>query len=341
MRYAIYGAGSLGTVLGAYITKSGTPIDLINRNQAHVDALNHNGAHIVGEVDMTVPVHALTPDQMTERYDVIILLTKQTANPQVLPLLKEHLTQQGVVATLQNGIPEPSVAQFIGQHRTIGVIVEWGATLEGPGVSRLTSSPEVMSFHMGKMEGVSDQQLDTVKQLLEKMCPVVMEDDLIGVRWSKLLINATFSGLGTVIGGTFGDVADNQKAREVAVRCIKECIDVAKSAGIRIPKVQGKDITRLFYYTTPLRRGISKLFIGPALKNNRDIEPSMLQDLKKGKHCEIDAINGVVCQWGRQYSCPTPVNDRIVAVVKQEEAGQLPLAASNIDLFDDIIRDVL
>ena len=28
-RYAIYGAGSLGTVLGAYITKNGGQIDLI------------------------------------------------------------------------------------------------------------------------------------------------------------------------------------------------------------------------------------------------------------------------------------------------------------------------
>ena len=37
-RYAIYGAGSLGTVLGAFITKNGGKIDLINRNKAHVEA---------------------------------------------------------------------------------------------------------------------------------------------------------------------------------------------------------------------------------------------------------------------------------------------------------------
>ena len=42
MRYAIYGAGSLGTVLGAYMTKGGITVDLVNRNKAHVDALNEN-----------------------------------------------------------------------------------------------------------------------------------------------------------------------------------------------------------------------------------------------------------------------------------------------------------
>ena len=36
MKYMIYGAGALGTVLGAYIAKAGVEIDLVNRNRAHV-----------------------------------------------------------------------------------------------------------------------------------------------------------------------------------------------------------------------------------------------------------------------------------------------------------------
>lgn len=57
------------------------------------------------------------------------------------------------------------------------------------------------------------------------MCPVYEEKNLLGARWSKLLINATFSGLRTVVGGTFGDVLENSGARKLAVRCMKECID--------------------------------------------------------------------------------------------------------------------
>ena len=79
---AIYGAGSLGTVLGAYITKNGGKIDLINRNKAHVAALNEKGAIITGTVDMTVPVTAFTPDEMSKKYDVIFLLTKQLSQRQ-------------------------------------------------------------------------------------------------------------------------------------------------------------------------------------------------------------------------------------------------------------------
>lgn len=337
MRYAIYGAGSLGTVLGAYITKNGGEIDLINRNKAHVAALREHGARITGTVEMTVPVTALTPDEMTGRYDVILLLTKQLHNPEVVAMLQDFLADDGVLVTLQNGLPEPGIAEIIGENRTMGCVVEWGATLSAPGVCTLTSDPDSLSFHMGRMEGISDEQYQTVKALLEKMCPVHEEKNLLGARWSKLLINATFSGLGTVVGGAFGDVSENADARKVAIRCMKECIDVGHAAGVAFAPVQGKDITKLFYYQGALKRTIGTLLIPIAMKKHRAIVPSMLQDILGGKPCEIDAINGIVCNYDKKLNVPTPINDRIVEVVKKVQDGQLKAEAGNIRLFDDLL----
>lgn len=337
MRYAIYGAGSLGTVLGAYITKNGGQIDLFNRNRAHVQALNENGARITGTVDMTVPVKAYTPDQLQGQYDVILLLTKQLQNREVVTFLKDHLAGNGVLVTLQNGIPEPEIAEIVGKERTMGCTVEWGATLSEPGVCVLTSAPESLSFHMGKMEGITDGQFAMVKELLEKMCPVHTEDNLLGARWSKLLINATFSGIGTVMGGTFGAVSGSAEGRAVAIRCMKECIDVGHAAGAKFAPVQGKDITKLFYYRGPVKRAIATLLIPIAMKKHKNIEPSMLQDLKKGKPCEISAINGVVCEFGRKHGVPTPINDRIVELVKQCQEGNLTPGKDNLILFADLL----
>ena len=337
-RYAIYGAGSLGTVLGAYICKNGGQIDLINRNKAHVQALNANGAHITGTIDMTVPVKALLPDEMCGQYDVILLMTKQLYNTQVVTQLKEHLADDGVIVTLQNGLPEPGIAEIVGEHRTMGCVVEWGATLSEPGVCVLTSEPDSLSFHMGKMDGISQEQFDMVKSLLELMCPVYEEENLLGARWSKLLINATFSGLGTVVGGTFGSVSEDKVARKVALACMKECIDVGHATGITFAPVQGKNITKLFYYKNNFKRTIASLLVPIAMKKHRSIEPSMLQDIKHGKPCEINAINGVVCQWGRKCNVPTPVNDRIVEIVKLCESGELKPQMSNISLFNDLVN---
>ena len=337
MKYAIYGAGSLGTVLGAYMTKGGVPVELVNRNRAHVEALNANGAKINGTVDMTVPVKAILPYEMEGIYDVIFLMTKQLMNREVVTKLLPFLGESSVLVTLQNGIPEPEIAEIIGPHRTIGCVVEWGATLKGPGECELTSEPDSMSFHMGRMEGITDEQLGLVKSLLEKMCPVEIEENLLGVRWSKLLINATFSGLGTVMGGRFGDVSETKEARPIALACMKECIDVGQAAGAVFAPVQGKDITKLFYYKNDLKKAFANFLLPIAMKKHRLIEPSMLQDLKKGKPCEVDAINGVVCAWGRKTGVPTPVNDRIVEVIKKEQAGELPLSRENIRLFEDLV----
>ena len=336
-RYAIYGAGSLGTVLGAFITKNGGQVDLINRNKAHVALLNEKGAHITGTIEMTVPVTAITPDQMEGKYDVIVLLTKQLHNKEVVTMLKDFLSDEGVIVTLQNGIPEPGIAEIVGAEHTMGCAVEWGAALIEPGVCELTSEPDSLSFHMGKLDGVTDKQFKMVKDLLELMCPVHEEENLLGARWSKLLINATFSGLGTVVGGVFGDVSEDKEGKQVAIRCMKECIDVGHAAGVTFAPVQGKNIVGLFYYKGALKRKFGTLLLPIAMKKHRLIEPSMLQDLKKGKPCEIDAINGVVCDFGRKHGVPTPINDRIVEIVKKIQDGTLKADKKNIYMFRDLM----
>jgi 2-dehydropantoate 2-reductase len=338
MKCAIYGAGSLGTILGAYLTKSGFPIELVNRNVKHVEALRKKGAHISGTVDFTTPVNAVLPDQMQGPYDIIFLMTKQLHNPEVVTTLKPMLADDGVIVTLQNGIPEPGIAEIVGEHRTIGCTVEWGATMTEPGVCELTSDPDSLSFHMGGMEGISEESLNKVKDVLERMCPVDIEDNLIGARWSKLLINATYSGFGTVIGGTFGDVAGWKPAAKVAVKCMKECIDVAHAGGVEFAPVQGKDITKLFYYNNKVKQKFAEILVPIAMKKHFGIVPSMLQDLQKGKPCEVDAINGVVCEWGRKYGVPTPVNDRIVEVIKKEQNDGLKPMLANIQFFEEFYK---
>ncbi len=333
MRTCIYGAGSLGTVLGAYVTEKGGEIELVNRNKAHVEALRTNGAKIIGTVEKTVKVNALFPDEMSGKYDVIFLMTKQLYNQEVVTMLKDFLTEDGVIVTLQNGIPEPLIASIVGSNHTMGCTVEWGATLTEPGVCELTSDPDSLSFHMGKMDGITDEQVEKVKSVLEMMCPVEMEENLLGARWSKLLINATFSGLGTVVGGTFGNVSEGKKAKPIALATMKECIDVGHAAGITFAPVQGKDITKLFYYTNGLKKAFGIFLLPIAMKKHRAIVPSMRQDLEKGKKCEIHAINGVVCEYGRKFGVPTPYNDKIVEIISKIESGEMTAEEKNLELF--------
>jgi len=336
MRAAIYGAGSLGIVLGAYLAKAGQDVELINRNMQQVDALREHGARVTGTVEMTVPVKALPPWEMSGTYDVVFLLTKQLDNRATAEFLKPFLGGRGMVCTMQNGIPEPALAEVLGADRVLGCTVAWGATLKGPGVSILTSSPDSLSFGMGCEESARDERFMAVKTMLEKMCPVELQENFAGVRWSKLLINAAFSGMGTVIGGTYGDVVRNRRARVIALAAVRECINAGHAAGITFAPVQGKDIVRLLYYKGRVKKTLAMMIIPIAMKKHMNIRPSMLQDIENGKPCEINAINGIVCEYGRKSGVPTPVNDMIVRVVAGEQAKKYMPGLKNLAFFDGV-----
>lgn len=334
MKCAIYGAGAMGTALGAFIAKAGREIDLINRNEKHIAALKEKGASVVGTVQFTQKVSALLPSEMKDRYDIILLMTKQRDNAQIVTFLKEYLKEDGALCTCQNGLPEPKVAEIIGADRTLGCAIAWGATFHGEGVTELTSDPSALTFSLGAFG--KGNHLADVKELLECMGTVTTEENFIGARWSKLLINSAFSGLSTVTGGTFGEVSKVRSSRKVAQRIMKECIDVAKAADIRIEPVQGHKIDKLFDYRGPLKKAFSFALIPVAMKKHGKLISSMLQDLRKGKKCEIDFINGVVSEYGRKYGVATPFNDRTVEIVHGIEEGKYPIEFKNIGLYSDL-----
>ena len=275
MRVAIYGAGSLGTILGAYISKAGVAIELINRNKAHVEALQTQGAKVVGTVDFTQPVVAYTPAEMSGTYDIIFLMTKQQHNPEVVAMLRPYLGEDGVLVTFQNGLPEVQIAEILGEERVLGCTVAWGATLQSPGVCELTSAPDALSFSLGAITEQKNKHFDYVKELLEHMGTVDVEENFLGTRWSKLLINAAFSGMSAVLGCTFGEAAGPKESRRIVQALIKECIDVCKAGGIRIEPVQGKDIVKLLDYSNALKRAFSFFIIPIAIRKHAKLKASM------------------------------------------------------------------
>ena len=346
MRIAIYGAGSLGTVLGAFIAKNapssgldlGSGVELYNRNKSHVEALRRNGAIIDGEISFTQSVLAFLPSEMEGEFDYIFLMTKQLENDTVVRFLSEHLKADGAICTTQNGLPEPAIAEIIGEDRTLGCTIGWGATMKESGHSTLTSSKDRLCFEIGAISEGGKKHLQTVKAILELMGPVTVSENFIGSRWSQLLINATFSGMSVVIGDAFGAVCDNRKARRCAQAIMKECIEVAKASGVKIEPVQGNDIARLFDYDGPVKKAFSFMLIPIAMKRHRGITAGMLIDYRNGKKCEIDAINGSVCRQGDRVGVDTPFCDKVVELVHGFEKGIGEPSYENLDAFDCLLN---
>jgi len=331
MKKAIYGVGSMGTVLGAFLSRAGIAADLISRDQAHIEALRTKGAKITGEASFTTPPFdgmdgrgcAMLPSEMNKKYDVIFLLTKQMGNTATAKMLGNCLMPDGVVCTMQNGTPEPALQAVLGKDRVMGCICIWGATKTAPGEAKLTSKVSSMKFSLGTLNGTPHPMLHSVKEILAKVCKVNIETNFIGARWSKLLINAAFSGVSAVTGLSFGEIACNRRSRNLVLNIVKECIDVCRSAGISIEPVNGKFPADFLYYKTPIKKLLLSFVVPVAIRNHRAIKSGMLKDIERGSPCEIEAINGEVCRIGREHGVPTPHNDWIVETVHAIERREL------------------
>ncbi len=331
-RIAIMGAGSLGTVLGAFIAKNGRQIDLIDANGAHVDALNKAGARVTGYADFSAPVHALRPGEMQGSYDLFIYMVKQTYNEQAIPQMLAHSHSATVICTCQNGLPENKLAAYFPAERIFGAPICWGATWEGPGCSRLTTRPaDITGAAIGTLDGSAPPALYQVKEILSALAPLTITRNLPGLRWCKLIQNVTFSGLSTVLGGNFGEVLDSPEAMEVLGYVGRECVSVCRAAAVRMEKLhfsaeQEIDLMELFSFETERERLEKTAQISALWERSRALEASMLQDLKKGlKKTEVMDIPGAVAAIARQYAVPTPVTDRMISVIQEKEQGILGL----------------
>ncbi|MDQ7093242.1 ketopantoate reductase family protein [Desulfosporosinus sp. PR] len=337
MRTAIYGCGSMGTVLGAYLNKNGQETILIDSYAEHVRAMNEKGARVIHCADFTVPVKAITPDRMEGKYELVFLLTKQTVNKEVLNQLLPFLNADSIVCTLQNGVPEPGVAGIIGKERTVGGTVLWGATFVEPGVSELTQdiSQSDCLFEIGEIDGVVGERIQRVAGALEAMGPVRITDNLMGARWLKVMFNSCWSGMSAALGCTFGEIIDNPAASACMSYIANEAVAVCQALGYKMPDLLGIDMTLLGRIGSEEEFKTSQQIFYNILKDLRPAKASMLQDLEKGKLTEVGMINGYICDEGRKAGIPTPFNKTVVNIVRWIEAGEMAFSRDNLKYFPE------
>ncbi|MBM7553992.1 ketopantoate reductase family protein [Thalassobacillus pellis] len=340
MKIAVLGAGALGTIIGSLIKQGGYNVDLIDVDHKNIDALNQNGATLTGILDRTIPVTAKHPNDLNDEYDVVFLLTKQVYTQNALNSLLPFIHEDSIICTLQNGVPEERVASIVGRKKTVGGVVGFGATWLGPGNSELTTELNTMknyAFDVGELNGEVTNRINQVKTLLDTVGRCEITTNIQGVKWSKLLMNATFSGMSAALGCTFGDILNNPYAMKSLANIANETIKVAHSHNLKLAKMQGKDFEILELTEQSdikEKMGFYHEVWGPHAK----LKASMLQDLEKGRATEINFINGHVVEMGKQTKVQTPFNELVCKLVQEaEQKSRIPEFKENIVNFKSLL----
>ena len=366
IKAAIFGAGAMGGVLGALIEKSGGKVDLYARNISHVQSVRDNGLKLICEADgtsFTVHPEIFTPEELPARaqkignYNVIFLMTKQRENEKNVTFLKDYLKEDGALVTTQNGLPEEKIAKIVGENRTFGGVCSFGANFETIGEAKLPSTLSSAKICIGayraaycaarretqKNDCLSAQpslQLQNIRSLLQPISKITNAnfyretENLAGVRYAKLIVNAAFSSLSAATNLTFGEIAKDKKARKIALGVMRETLAVANAQNIKIDTVQGKDVAKLLHESKPpfgaVKDKILLALLPKFVKNHKNSVSGMLLDLRRGRRCEIDYIAGAVSAAGAKNGVKTPLCDSLTQIVHAVENGEAELAKENL-----------
>lgn len=332
-RIAVIGAGAIGGITAALIRKAGYDVEIVCKYGDLSRRINDEGIHvfgICGDNRVAMPAVPETGDMQSGK-DLVLLATKATDMIPAAEALLPFLGDEARVVSLQNGICEEALAEVLGEKRVIGCVVEWGATMHSPGDLEMTSEGE---FVIGTMDGRKDPKLAAIKSVLDTVVPTTISDNLMGRLYAKLIVNSCITSLGAVCGLYMGEMLANRKARNIFIDIMQEAMAVANAMELYVEPIGGK----LDYYKftkgngvlSQLRRHLMIRLIG---FKYRRLKSSSLQSLERGKPTEIDYLNGYIADKGRQFGVPTPVNDNVIRMIKEIEAGTREISPKNFEVF--------
>jgi 2-dehydropantoate 2-reductase len=328
----IWGAGAIGGVLGAYWARAGVPVLMVDIVREHVEVCRTAGLSITGPVEQfTQVVSAVTPDELEGVYEVIVLAVKAQATEAALAMLKPHLAPGGYVLSAQNGLNELVIARTVGQERTMGCFVNFGADWLGAGEILFGNRAAVV---VGEVDGsLLERTRQMHRHLLVFEPQAILTDNLWGYLWGKLAYGAMLFATALTEDSMTKNFADPRRF-VVFDQLAREVMAVAKARGVVPVGFNGFD-PGCFAPGAPdagARASIAALaeFNSHTAKTHSGIHRDLAVRKRK---TEVDPQIGVIVALGREAGIATPAIACLVELIHDIEEGRRPLAYETFDVL--------
>lgn len=317
----IWGAGAIGGTLGAYLARAGHDITVVDTVHDHVEAINRSGLRVTGPIaEFSVQLPAFTPDTLRGAWDTIILATKAQHTDAASRALLPHLSQSGCVVSAQNGLNELTIAAIVGEGRTVGAFVNFGADYLEPGVIHYGGRGTI---RIGEVFGPA-----VISPRVNALCDAWHElraeatENLWGFLWAKEAYGAMLFA-NALTGDSIADGLARPEHRDVYVTIAREILAVADARGVRPESFDGFD-------PNAVERSLDALVVHN--RKSAKTHSGIWRDLAVRKRpTEVDAQLGIVVELGREAGVPTPLTARVVALIHEIERGERQLALENFE----------
>lgn len=303
MKIAVIGAGAMGCLYGAYLSKN-HDVYMIDALDAQVKAIAESGISIEeknGETVVYPNVHAFVSGHCKEKVDMVIVFVKSTYTEQALEQNKDLFKESTIVMTLQNGAGnDRKIEQYIDQKNIIIGTSKHNAVNLGKG--RIKHPAKGVTTIGSNHDAVPVVDI-AANLLVHADLEVDVADDIQRIIWSKLLVNLSVNTFTAITQTPIGYMIKNQHAWDFAKRLVYEAIEVAEADGTYFDRREALDMVKSVCETAG------------------DGYSSMYQDRKNHVKMEIDAINGAIVEQAKLYGVPTPYNTLIVDLIHAIEGA--------------------
>ncbi|HOX55023.1 MAG: 2-dehydropantoate 2-reductase [Candidatus Omnitrophica bacterium] len=302
MNIAIVGPGAMGCLFAAFLSKKEEVI-ILDKNEQRAKFINQNGIKIEGvSGNWQAKLRATTDPGEIANAELIIICVKSYDTKDAVKAIKNVISQDALVLTLQNGVGNIEIiSEIAGSDKVIGGVTNQGATLLGDGHIRHAGKGETV---IGRIDGKIPVQLRDIREAFNKAgLETRISRDIKGLLWSKLIINVGINALTAITRLKNGKLIDFDGTRQILRSAVTEAVKIAKRKKIKL------------IYDDPLAKVEA---VCEATSGNIS---SMLQDVLKKKKTEIDFINNVIVREGESLGIPIPINSTLVHLVKTIESS--------------------
>ena len=303
MEIAVYGAGAIGSLVGARLHEAGARVRLIGRKD-HVDAIRADGLLVKGQ-DETRLVRLPATTTLADGADILLLTVK---SQDVRSACRDIAGQQSraTVVTMQNGVrSDGEAAGILGPDRIVGCVLNISATYLEPGVVEQNTSA---LLQVGAPFPESAGRVEAVLALLSPALKTEHVPDIARARWTKLMANLN-NAIMAITGLPIGKALRHQGLAQLAIATIREGVKTAQLGGFGLDQSRR---ARTFRLMSTLPMSLSYLVFGVRLAGNFPPDstygPSTLQSFQRGSSSELDYLNGEIVSLGERIGRPTPYN---------------------------------
>lgn len=323
-RMIVIGTGPIGGIIGGRLARAGHDITFVDVENEHIAAIRQNGLQVdVPDGPFNVKIKIVFPEEIDGKFDIGFIAVRSNYTPEALKTVLPHLTGDGLLVSMQNGINPPLLEEKVGPDRAIGMAIRMGCRKVAPGHVQTAIRGHL---YVGHLHGKTTPRLQSLQKMLNEIMETEATDNILGVLWSKL----TYTCL-----GYYGSLADapmvtscaDEASRRNLANFFAEVTAVGESLGVRW--------IRLAEYNPadfhPRNSAASRLAaVNEFAKTWKlDDRKGPLRQIQKGIKTEVDFTLAYVVREGEKLKIAMPLCRKVLEMVHELEAGTRKLSLHN------------